>query len=105
MSDEIKNSEILEAINVFADHTEKRFDGLESKIDGLDQRVTKIEATMITKDYLDEKMADQRGDLIVLTRREDKKVMALVDILKQKKVIDDSDVKKIQALEPFAQIS
>lgn len=103
MSEEITNSELLEAINAFANHTEKRFDGLENKIDGLDKRVTKIETTMVTKDFLEEKLADFRGDMVVLTRREDKKVMALVDILKEKKIISDEDVKKIQTMEPFAQ--
>ncbi len=102
--------EILQAIHNFSDQTEKRFDklegkfdGLENKFDKLDKRVIKIEATMVTKDYLDEKLADLRGDLVVLTRKEDKKVMALVDILKQRKLIDDTDVKKILSMEPFPQ--
>lgn len=29
---------------------------------------------MVTKDYLDDKLADLRGDLVVLTKKEDAKV-------------------------------
>ena len=96
MPQEPTNTEILHAINDFADHVEKRFDGVESRLD-------KVESTMVTKDYLDDKLADLRGDLVVLMRKEDKKVMALIDILKERKLITDDDVKKIMAMEPFPQ--
>ncbi|MFA5188484.1 MAG: hypothetical protein WC460_03940 [Patescibacteria group bacterium] len=97
MNKEVSNQEILESINDFANQTEKRFDGVES-------RLNKIEATMVTKDYLDDKLADLRGDLTVLMRKEDTKVRALVDILKERKIITDEDVKKILSMEPFPQI-
>ena len=54
MDKEPTNHEILEAINEFSNKTDERF--------------SKIEATMVTKDYLDDKLSDLRGDLVVLTR-------------------------------------
>lgn len=59
---------------------------------------------MVTKDYLDDKMADLRGDLVVLTRKEDTKLRALVDILKEKSVLNIEEAKKILGMEPFAQL-
>lgn len=59
---------------------------------------------MVTKDYLDEKLGDLRGDLTVLIRKEDNKVKALVEVLVEKKVLNKTDQKKIYSLEPFAQI-
>ncbi len=36
---------------------------------------------MVTKDYLDEKLADLRGDLTILIRKEDTKLKTLVEVL------------------------
>ncbi|HBP00026.1 TPA: hypothetical protein DD617_02445 [Candidatus Uhrbacteria bacterium] len=83
------NQKILDVINTFAEHTERR-----SK---------KIESTIVTKDYLDEKMSDFQGNLTVALRKEDRKLLALVDILQEHHVLSDGDVKKILALEPFPQ--
>jgi len=60
---------------------------------------------MVTKDYLDEKLADLRGDLVVLTRKEDAKVRTLVEILRERKVLTDDDAKRILSMEPFPQLA
>jgi predicted nucleic acid-binding Zn-ribbon protein len=112
MPKETTNEEILQAINDFAGHTEKRFDNLETDVNQLKTDVsllktdmTHVKSSMVTKDYLDDKLADLRGDLVVLTRKEDHKVAALVDILKQRKVLTEADAKKIMSMEPFPQIT
>jgi hypothetical protein len=65
------NAEILEAIQSFATSVDGRFDRLEG-------RVTKIEATMVTKDqivnlvtkdYLDDKLADLHSDIVRFVKR------------------------------------
>ncbi|MEK7068035.1 MAG: hypothetical protein AAB956_03495, partial [Patescibacteria group bacterium] len=66
-----------------------------------DERLTRIEATMVTKDYLDDKLSDLKGDLVVLMRKEDAKLGALVEILQKRKVISNEDVKTILAMQPF----
>jgi hypothetical protein len=76
---------------------------MKSDIKTMNSDMGTMKSDMVTKDYLDEKLADLRGDMVVLTRKEDKKVMILVDILKDRKLIDEEDVKRIQSLEPFAQ--
>jgi uncharacterized protein YydD (DUF2326 family) len=90
MEKEITNAEILEAVNEFS-----------SKVD---ERFNKIEAVMVTKDYLDDKLADLRGDLVVLIRKEDTKVKKLVDILLKRNIITEAESKEIFTMEPFAQI-
>ncbi len=52
---------------------------------------------------MDEKLADLKGDLTVLMRKEDKKLVALIALLKNKQVISEEEVKQILALEPFPQ--
>jgi len=60
---------------------------------------------MVTKDYLDEKLIDLRGDLVVLIRKEDNKFKKLVDILQKHDIISETESKEIFTMEPFAQIS
>ena len=103
MTEETTKEEILTAISDFANHTEKRFDGIETRLGGVETRLDKIEATMVTKDYLDDKLADLRGDLVIMLRKEDTKVKTLVDVLETQKIISETDAKKILTMEPFPQ--
>ena len=105
MKNEATTNEILEAVNVLSDHIDQRFNGVDQRFDRLEARTTHIEATMVTKDYHDEKLADLRGDLVVLMRKEDKKVQSLIEILCSKKVISTEEAKRILSMEPFPQIS
>ncbi len=77
--------------------------GIKGEISGIKGEISGIKATMVTKDYLDEKMSDLRGDLVVLMRKEDTKLKTLVGVLKEKEVLNGNDVKRIYSMEPFAQ--
>ena len=77
--------------------------GMKQDISGMKQDITRLKATAVTKEYLDEKMLEQRADLILLTRKEDRKVVALIDELRQTHVLSGTAAKKILALEPFPQ--
>lgn len=73
-------TELVEAINVLSDSTDERFnqvdarfDRLEGRFDHLEGRVTKIESGMVTKDYLDEKLFDLRGDAVAMIRRHEQR--------------------------------
>jgi len=59
---------------------------------------------MVTKDYLDDKLADLRGDLNVLIRKEDTKLIALIEKLQEKKVLTDKDKSELLSLEPYAKL-
>ncbi|MFH1822271.1 MAG: hypothetical protein ABH830_01070 [Patescibacteria group bacterium] len=112
MKKEITNKEILQAVNAFSNETDKRFSSIDTRFSSIDTRfnnididLTKIKATMVTKDYLDEKLSDLRGDLVVLMRKEDVKVKRLVEILQKRKVLTNKEVKEIMSMEPFPQLS
>lgn len=105
--------EIFDMVTFIKDNavTKDEFNGLENKVDGLrgefdelKRVVTQIQATMVTKDYLDEKLADLRGDLVVLMRKEDTKLKALIGLLKRKNVISEGDEKQLLTMEPFAEL-
>ena len=98
MPNEPSNKEILEAINLFSTAIDKRFDKV-------DKRFNKIESVMVTKDYLDDKLADLRGDLVVLLRKEDFKMKKLVDILKKRDLLNDIEFNEIMSMEPFPQLA
>ena len=87
------------------DKNNKEIGGVKNEIRGMKKNIVKIKATMVTKDYLDEKMADLRGDLVVLMRKEDNKVRKLLDILEKRKVISTKETKEILAMEPFPELS
>ncbi|MFA6534121.1 MAG: hypothetical protein WCT37_03030 [Patescibacteria group bacterium] len=86
--------EILEAIGEFSNKMDGELGVIKSDI-------THIKATMVTKDYLDHKMAEQKGDLTVLIRKEDSKLKTVVSKLTAKKVFSPTDRAEVFALEPF----
>jgi predicted nucleic acid-binding Zn-ribbon protein len=80
--------------------------GIKGEITGIKDEISEINGklvTVVTKSYLDEKLVDLSGDLVILTRKEDNKLKALVGVLKEKAVLTSRDVKKIYSMEPFAQ--
>ena len=96
------NAEVLEAIQGLAEHMDERFVDVEKR---MDTRFADVERRMVTKDYLDEKMADLRGDLVVLMRKEDRKVEHVIQKLKEKKIFSDRDAQEILAMEPFPKLA
>ena len=93
--------EVLEAVGHFSDKTEQRLVALEGDMSGLKGDVAGIRSDMVTRDYLDEKLWDLKGDLTVLIRKEDHKLAQLVNILETRKVISAADVATVFAMEPF----
>jgi hypothetical protein len=84
---------ILPVINETRDELKKEINEINSKM-----------TTMVTIDYLDEKLFDLKGDLVVLMRKEDKKVIRLVEILQAKNILNKKEAEEIFSLELFAQI-
>ncbi len=106
------NFEILQAINDYAGKNdgqwaknEERWAKNEERWAKNEERLNRIEATMVTKDYLDDKLADLKGDLIVLMRKEDAKLKALIEILQRRHVISGDEAKGILSMQPFPQLS
>lgn len=90
--------DVLEAVADYAEQTEKQFKDIKTDI-------TSIKAQMVTKAYLDDKLADLRGDLTLIIRKEDTKLKATVNILADKKVLSQDETKRIFSMEPFPQLA
>lgn len=98
---EVTLDEIVEAINVFSEAADLRFDNFELKTD---QQFAYMKSVMVTKDYLDDKLSDLRGDLVATSRNGNTKLTTLVEILSDRKAITINDKKKILSMEPFGRI-
>ena len=57
------------------------------------------------KDFIENRLADQKGDLVLLARKEDKKLLHLAGVLYGRKVINKSEVKELSSMEPFPRIA
>ncbi len=114
--------EILEAIGAFAEQVDARFDAIDRRFDGVDQRflaidqrfvsadkrvdglesrLGRIEATMVTKSYLDDKLGDLKGDMVALVRKEDQKMNRLIGILAEKTVVTPTEANDVLSFRPF----
>lgn len=74
---DVSNQEILEAMNAFASHMDSRMDNmatkqeflqsdvsdLRSEVSDLKSEFSKLKTTVVTKGYLDDKLADLKSDL------------------------------------------
>lgn len=103
---------ILVAVNAFADKTEQRFDKIESDVSELKHdvselktEVTEIRSKMVTKEYLDDKLADFRCERTVSLRKENEKVEKIVNTLRDENVFSEKQRDEILAMEPFAKHS
>ena len=71
--------------------------GVKADLKEVKQQANRIEATMVTKSYLDDKLADLNGNLIVKMRKLDGHLALLEDILKARAVLSDADVARVRA--------
>lgn len=75
-------------------------------VDIKDAMVTKEEfkqemVKVVTKEYLDDKLSDLKGDLVGLIRKEDRKVDTVVNILHDHKVLTGQDLEQINQVGLF----
>ena len=55
-------TELLEAIHILADDTNRQFRDVKTSL-------SRVENTMVTKDYLDDKLATQHSDIVKFVRK------------------------------------
>lgn len=103
---EVSTNEIMDFLVKHMVLKEELFDvkdGLEKKIDDLKQEMNKQKLDIL--DAVDIKLARLKGDLVVLMRKADKKVVALVEILKEDKIIAPEKAEIVLKMEPFPQLA
>ena len=77
-------------------------DNMDKRLGKVEKGLKKVRATMVTKDYFDDRLADLRGDIIILLRKEDRRIEYLIGKLREKNILDDKDVKKLESAQIFA---
>lgn len=60
-----------------------------------------IRSQMVTKSYLDDKLADLEGGVVTRQRKEDHKVNLLIEFLKKKKILGKSELKMLREIQVF----
>lgn len=85
---------VLETVNTFANHVEGEFASVK-------QEIGAIKATMVTKDYLDDKLAVRKADLIIIDRKQEEKINSLASKLADKKVFTRQEAEEIVRISPF----
>lgn len=108
MKQEPTIQDVLEAISSFSSSIDDRLNNIEQEIGSMKSdmgsmksEIGSMKSEMVTKSYLDDKMADLRGDLVVLVRKEDDKVVTLVDMLHDNETLTDKEANRILKMEPF----
>jgi hypothetical protein len=86
------------------DDVYKRLDKADVRMDGFEGRLNNIESQMVTKSYLDDKLADLEGGLVVKLRKEDEKVNRVIDLLKKHKVVPSAELEELDNLQIFPRI-
>ena len=95
------NQEILGAINDFSSNVDKRFEEVNKRFEEVTKEIGKAKLDIL--DAVDDKLANLKGDLIILMRGEDKKLLHLVQVLKNKNVLTEEETREILKLQPFPQ--
>lgn len=95
-------NEVSSNMDVLASHLNDLATHMDERFNEHDKRLTNIYSRMVTKDYLDDKIGSLRGELVVLTRREDAKLASLVEELYSEESLSASGRKTVLGMEPFA---
>ncbi len=93
--------EFKDEVNQRFEDVNQRFESVDDKFEDVNQKLNQTKLDFI--DALDDKLGDLKGDLTVMMRKEDKKLVALIEILRNKKVLDEDEVMALLALQPFPQ--
>jgi len=101
---EVTIDDVYEVVTFIKDNavTSSEFNGLKSEFNGLKNEVGLINAVMVTKDYLDDKLADLGAEIGARINRRLEREIAfkkeLIDSLKRHSVIDQGEIERLEQL-------
>lgn len=106
------HEDLLATIVGFANEMQEQFTGLNQKFDVLSPQVESaeidvkhIKVQMVTKNYLDTKLASQKGEIVQLVRDEDTKVNRVIDTLSEHNVVLLHTATNLKMFGPFVKTS
>jgi len=80
-------------------------DLIDEKLAPIHSEINGIKASMVTKSYLDDKLADLKSDLIGHDRRLEHKTDALIGTLADRRVLTTPDIERLEQSRVFPRIT
>lgn len=90
-------TDTMEAIHDLADQVQV----LTDKTDLMQSDIGGMKSQMVTKSYLDDKLADLKGGLVNLVRKEDQKMNRFITILAEKQVMTAAETRDVLSFKVF----
>ena len=88
-----------------------QFNKIDNKFSEIDDKFIRLENQLRTeirrseantRDFVDKRIYELRGDLISLLKKGDQRVVKMVDVFKNKKTLTAQEAKEIMSIEPVA---
>lgn len=90
-----------EIAEVIEDNINPQFEKVRTRLDNVEKGLEQVKSQMVTKSYLDDKLADLEGGLVAKLRKEDTKMNRLIEIMKKKSLLSKSEVKELNEFKIF----
>jgi len=92
---EVTTNEIMEFLQTNM-VTREEFNNLEGRFGTLEGRVSHVENQMVTKDYLDDKLAILGAEIGRKINKQAERTNTLVEILVDKSILEEADLKRLE---------
>ncbi len=93
--------ERFDSIDKRFEKIDKRFEKIEQRIGNLEGRVGHLENGMVTKQYLDDRLADFRADMTETDKKQEEKLNSMVAILSENKTITLAHATRLHEWDAF----
>ncbi len=87
----------FEAIDRRFDGIDQRFVGVDQRFEGIDRRLSRIEANMVTRDFLEDRLADFRASLTDSADWAGRQLKRLTHIMHEGRLLTTEQVIQIHA--------
>ncbi len=93
--------EIIDTLQILSTQNDAHFNAIDTRLDAIESQTNQIESSMITKDYLDQKINSLRGDTITWIKNADRKSVVITSKLHERSVFTSADVAQVHTIEIF----
>ena len=90
-----------EFAQVIEDNINPQFEDIRGRLGNVEKGLEQVKLEMVTKSYLDDKLADLEGGLVAKLRKEDTKMSRLIEIMKNKSLLSKSGVNELSQFNIF----
>ncbi len=94
----------LEIGKIIEENVIPAIEELRGEVGEIKTEMGKMRAVMVTKSYLDDKLADLEGGLVGKLRKEDGKVDHLIEMLKNKSILSEQEAQQFKEYQVFPKL-